>query len=89
LECVDLRGSREKRLNQRVDGRDAHLRLTPASVTRTLVVTTAGIVARDPQEKVGTFPDPFSRHFRREISTHSKQSEIIKCNGKLAYCYLC
>ena len=31
---------------------DAHLRLTPASVTRTLVVTTACIVARE--EKVGT-----------------------------------
>ena len=53
MECVDLRGSREKRLNQRVDGRDAHLRLTPASVTRTLVVTTA-CIARDPQEKVWT-----------------------------------
>ena len=36
-----------------------------------------------------TFPDPFSCHFRREISTHSKQSEIIKCNGKLAKCYIC
>ena len=61
MECVDLRGSREKRLNQRVDGRDAHLRLTPASVTRTLVVTTACIVARDRREK------KWGRDFSRSI----------------------
>ena len=60
MECVDLRGSREKRLNQRVDGRDAHLRLTPASVTRTLVVTTAGIVASPGRKKWG-------RDFSRSI----------------------
>ena len=55
-ECVDAGVKVRKEVERRVDGRDAHLRLTPASVTRTLVVTTACIVARDPigQEKVGT-----------------------------------